>query len=295
MAAIVDRGAGTPVVLVPGIQGRWEWMEETVDALARRARCVSFSLCGEPGTRCRLTAERGFDAHVDQLDRVLDHAKLDRVALCGVSYGGWISVRYAARRPDRITSLVLASAPGPAFRPDARQQRYVHYPWLLLPGFLASTRQRLAPEIAAALPDPAVRRKTARRQYRRILRHPISPGLMAQRIRLALKEDFAADCASLDLPTLVVTGEAGLDRVVPVETTLEYTRLIRGAEHRQLPTTGHIGCVTCANEWADLVMSFVDRERTGETEGLRSRATGTGAEAAGLKPFATGLNGCTSI
>jgi len=281
MAAIVDRGTGTPVVLVPGIQGRWEWMEETVDALARRARCVSFSLCGEPATRCRLTGERGFDAHVDQLDRVLDEAKLDRVALCGVSYGGWVSVRYAARRPDRVTALVLASAPGPAFRPDERQKRYVRFPWLLLPEFLASTRQRLAPEVATALPDPAVRRKTAQRQLRRMLRHPISPGLMAKRIRVALKEDFAADCARLDVPTLVVTGEAGLDLVVPVETTLEYVRLIRGAEHRQLAATGHIGCVTRANEWADIVTSFVDRQRPMAAEVGH--------------PVAAGWSECTSI
>ena len=33
---IVDRGSGVPVVVIPGIQGRWEWMKPGVDALARR-------------------------------------------------------------------------------------------------------------------------------------------------------------------------------------------------------------------------------------------------------------------
>ena len=34
---MTDRGAGPPLVLVPGIQGRWEWMAPAVDALAGKS------------------------------------------------------------------------------------------------------------------------------------------------------------------------------------------------------------------------------------------------------------------
>ena len=37
---IVDVGSGPPVILVPGIQGRWEWMKPAVDALSARCRVV---------------------------------------------------------------------------------------------------------------------------------------------------------------------------------------------------------------------------------------------------------------
>ena len=37
MNGIVDKGHGTPIVLIPGVQGRWEWMRPTVDALATSA------------------------------------------------------------------------------------------------------------------------------------------------------------------------------------------------------------------------------------------------------------------
>ena len=45
---IVDTGSGPPVVVIPGIQGRWEWMKPGIDALAGRCRTVTFSLCDEP-------------------------------------------------------------------------------------------------------------------------------------------------------------------------------------------------------------------------------------------------------
>ena len=45
--AIIDVGAGRPIVLIPGIQGRWEWMQPAVAALAVRFRVITFSLLGE--------------------------------------------------------------------------------------------------------------------------------------------------------------------------------------------------------------------------------------------------------
>ncbi len=263
---IVDRGHGDPVVLVPGIQGRWEWMAPCVDALAAGGRAVSCSLPGEPGSGAALLASRGFDVHLEWLDAVWEAAGLGPAVLCGVSYGGWVSVKYAAARPERVRGLVLASAPGPGFEPDRRQQYYVRAPHLLLPAFLVTTRQRMKPEVKRALPDPAARFRFVRRQLALMARAPISPGLMARRLRVAMQEDFAAAARAVQAPTLVVTGEDGLDRVVPVSSTREYLRLVPGATGAVLAQTGHLGCVTRPREFAALVRSV--RCRTAEAAGV---------------------------
>ena len=41
---MIDRGSGRPIVLIPGIQGRWEYLAGTVNALARSHRVLTFSL-----------------------------------------------------------------------------------------------------------------------------------------------------------------------------------------------------------------------------------------------------------
>ena len=33
MERMIDGNSDSPLVLIPGIQGRWEWMEPAVDAL----------------------------------------------------------------------------------------------------------------------------------------------------------------------------------------------------------------------------------------------------------------------
>lgn len=99
---IVDRGGGTPVVVIPGIQGRWEWMEPAIDALAPRCRVVTYSLADEPTCGGRFDAAHGFDCYVEQVRDALDEAGLQTAAICGVSYGGLIAAAFAARYPDQI-------------------------------------------------------------------------------------------------------------------------------------------------------------------------------------------------
>ena len=56
---LIQRGTGRPIVLVPGIQGRYEWQLPTVDALAALGRVTTFSLCDEPTSGCAWTEAAG--------------------------------------------------------------------------------------------------------------------------------------------------------------------------------------------------------------------------------------------
>ena len=86
---------------------------------------------------------------------------------------------------------------------------------------------------------------------------------MAQRIRFALAVDFAADCRRVTAPTLVVTGEQELDRIVGIETTRDYLACIPGARHAVFERTGHLGLVTQPARFAEIVCGFVEECRAG--------------------------------
>jgi pimeloyl-ACP methyl ester carboxylesterase len=222
---------------------------------------ISCSLPGERGSGSPLPRDARFDEHVDHLDHVLDRAGLPRATLCGVSFGGWIALRYAARRSGRTTALVLASSPGPGFEPTAPQRRYIRRPRLMAPAFVLSSWTRLGPEIRAAFDGGWARAQFIWTHLARIASSPMSPGAMARRMRMAAGEDFAADCAAVDAPTLVLTCDDGLDRVIPVASTREYLARINGAVGATLPRTGHLGLVTRPEAWAAIVGRFVEALR----------------------------------
>ena len=259
MPATIDVGSGPPVVLIPGIQGRWEWMWPAIDALERSCRVISFSLAEDGANGRRVDPTRGFDGYLDQIDDVMTRAGLAEAAVCGVSFGGLVALHWAARRPERTRALVLVSTPSPDWKPAARFEWYVRAPRLFSPVFAAQTPFRLGPEIWRAHDSVSDRLAFSGRHLARMALSPFSPKGMAQRMRMMSNVDFEADCRKVTAPTLVLTGEAGLDRVVPVAGTRSYTDRIAGARHLTLERTGHIGLVTRPDQFADMVGPFVER------------------------------------
>jgi 3-oxoadipate enol-lactonase len=255
-----DQGTGPVVVVIPGLQGRWEWMAPALQRLATRCRVISYSLCGDLGSGRVADPSQGFEGYLQQLDEVLAAARVNHATICGVSFGGFIALRYAACRPGRVDALILASAPAPGWQPTPQQARWLARPWLSAPVFVATSPFRLWPEVRAARPNWPSRLGFFARQGLRAARSPMIPGLMARRIHEAQQIDFEKDCARISVPTLVVSGEEDLDRVVPVGNTRAYAAMIPGARYEKLEGTGHIGVLTQPDRFADLVGGFVDAQ-----------------------------------
>jgi pimeloyl-ACP methyl ester carboxylesterase len=255
---IVDRGGGTPVVVIPGIQGRWEWMAPAIDALAQRCRVITFSLADEPSCGGQFDARRGFWCYVEQVREALDTAGVTEAAICGVSYGGLIAAAFAERYPDRTSSLVLVSALAPSWKPDARVKFYLRAPRLLTPLFMIASL-RMYPEIAAANPGVLRGFLAAIGHAWRVVTHMFSPGRMARRVHLLGSIDGRQELPRVTKPTLVITGEPSLDRVVPVGTTREYLRLWPQATGATIARTGHLGLITRPAEFANMVVPFAEQ------------------------------------
>ena len=243
-----DEGSGNAVVVIPGMQGRWEWMRPALRALSAYCRVISYSL-GPAKT---------FDDLVAQVDRALDERGVAAAAIAGVSFGGLIATRFAATRPERTTALVVVSTPSPSWKPSPDQARYLESPWRSTPAFLVTSPQRLWPEISAALDGWPSRLRFCVEHTARIIAAPIVPAEMARRMRLNPGAGLVADCASVQARALVMTGEPGLDRVVPVESTREFVRLFGDAEYAMMERTGHIGVLTQPGRFARIAGEFVN-------------------------------------
>jgi len=250
-------GRGLPLLVIPGVQGRWEWMRPGIRALASRFRVATYSLSGDREDVLP-TSATCFDDLVRQALNAMTRAGWTRAAVLGTSYGALIATRLAARHPDRVSALVLASPLPPDFEPDARIERLIARPRLMAPGFMAAAPLRTLPEIRVA--RPADWPRCAAGMASLVVRWPQSPVRMAARIRLLAGENFVADARQVTCPTLVLTGEDRMDVVVPPRMSRRYLSLIPGAVEARLPRTGHFGMVTRPVEFAALVGDFVEME-----------------------------------
>ena len=255
---LVEFGSGPLLVLIPGIQGRWQYLGPAVDALASSFRVVTFPLCGEPDCDVRFDPALGFDNDARIILEAIDRHGFERAIICGISFGGLPAIRFAATHPERTAALVLVSTPGPQWRLRPRHEVYARKSWLFGPLFLVESPFRVFREIRAALPTWRARWEFVRWQLGTLARSPLSPARMAARAALIAGTDIVPDCARVRAATLLVTGERDLDRIVRVDATLAYLRLVAGARHATIENTGHLGSITRAALFASIVKEFVE-------------------------------------
>lgn len=105
-------GAGETVVLVHGMGNQaGSWVKVAAD-LSHRVRILVPDLPGH-GDSAPYEGPLGLETLVDGLAALVDRESPDApVTLVGNSMGGWVSMLYAARHPERVEHLVLMGSAG---------------------------------------------------------------------------------------------------------------------------------------------------------------------------------------
>jgi pimeloyl-ACP methyl ester carboxylesterase len=104
-------GSGTPLVLAYGIGGNTDMWDTNTAALAARHRVVLW----EPRGHARSDspedpARYSFARWAADLGQLLDHLRLRRAHVGGLSLGAGIATRFALRQPRRVRSLIVTNS-----------------------------------------------------------------------------------------------------------------------------------------------------------------------------------------
>jgi proline iminopeptidase len=114
---ILGTGTGTPLVMVnggPGFDHLYFHTSTAWDKLGESRRIIFYDQRGngrssplKPGQSCTLADQ------IDDLDALRAHLGLEKMDLLGGSWGGFLSMAYSARHPERIAHLILVDSGAP--------------------------------------------------------------------------------------------------------------------------------------------------------------------------------------
>jgi pimeloyl-ACP methyl ester carboxylesterase len=96
-----------PLVLLHGSGSNSAEWAHRFPALTERFRVYAVDIIGEPGLSAETRPPLTTDRYAGWLDTVLDHVGAARAAFLTSSFGGWLALDYATRRPERVAALAL--------------------------------------------------------------------------------------------------------------------------------------------------------------------------------------------
>jgi pimeloyl-ACP methyl ester carboxylesterase len=234
-------GEGTPLVFVHEFAGDYRSWHLQVRFFARRYRTIAFNARGYPPSD--VPADPGAysqDRAVEDIRGLLDALGIPRAHICGLSMGGYATLHFGIRHPDRALSLVVAGAgygsvPGERerFRKDVEEtaRRFVEDGIVAVADFYTKgpTRVQLMDK------DPTGWREL----YEQFIAQSAEGHALTMRgVQMTRPSVYDLERAleRLAVPTLVVTGDEDEPCLEPA---LYLKRKIRSSGLLVLPKSGH--------------------------------------------------------
>jgi pimeloyl-ACP methyl ester carboxylesterase len=287
-----DAVDGPPVVCVHGLGGSHANWHDLGPLLASRRRVLAIDLAGH-GRTPRGGRSAAVRANRRLLDRFLDEVVAEPAVLLGNSMGGTIAVLEAAAHPEKVADLVLIGPAAPRVRtevPDlavARQAALFAVPGVA-EKVLTRRRERLGAEgfvrEQMSLTTADITRVSA--EMRRVAVELVASRaagpdadaafLEAARSLVALLARggvYRQKVAAVPHRALVLHGE--LDRLVPLSCSKALLEQRPDWRLEVLDGVGHVPQIEVPSRTADLVLSWLSRDRSADAP--HDRAAGGAA------------------
>jgi pimeloyl-ACP methyl ester carboxylesterase len=235
--AVEDSGGGGPAVLFShGLLYSLRMWDPQISALRQRFRCIAYDHRGQGQSDATLTG-LDMDTLTEDVAALIHALGIGPVHFVGMSMGGFVGMRLAARRPGLVRSLVLIdTSAGP--EPRENIPRYRRLEWVAR---WFGTRPVLG-RVEAIMHGASARRDPARAAVLRMWREHllrVDAVAMNRAVEGVLTRESALPLLPrIDRPTLVLVGEEDV-ATVPARSE-ELAAGIRGSQLVRIPRAGHM-------------------------------------------------------
>lgn len=241
------QGGALPVIAVnggPGLSHVYMVQNNMWDKVAAHRMVVFYDQRGTGASKkMQPGAAMTMDAQVADLEAVRAAAGLDKFALVGDSYGGFLGMAYALAHPEHVAKLILSDAAGPSYQGMVR----------ILQDVFPDIQEQAAAEEKALGGDTEAAAQAGLRSHFRMIFYSLEKeqAYMAKakdigyvpKVARAVGQagsdvDFTAKLPTLTMPTLVLSGRWDMN-VAPL-TAWRIAKAIPGAKIIFFEKSGHL-------------------------------------------------------
>ncbi|MEV0618043.1 alpha/beta fold hydrolase [Nonomuraea sp. NPDC050404] len=229
------------------------WLAQR-EGLAKVCRVITPDLRGFGGSRLG-EDEPSLDLMADDVVRLLDEEGIDRAVVGGLSMGGYVTMAFCRRHPDRVLGVILADTKASQDPPPAKENRE-----RIAQAVLAGGSDVLVTEVLPALIGPTTKERRAMvfgRVKGLVQSAPPRAVAWAQRA-MAERPDSFETLNALKVPLLVVVGEE--DELSPPADADAMAQAAPDGRMEIIPKAGHLSAVEQPEAFNTAVAEFLTSE-----------------------------------
>jgi 3-oxoadipate enol-lactonase len=243
-----------PVVLLHAFPLNSQMWAPQIEELSHRSRFIAIDLMGFGSSDAPEDVSRySMDAFADQVKAVVDDSGAERIVLCGLSIGGYISFAFWRRHSHMLAGIILADTKAEADDDAARERRTAQQSRVadegidgvadaLISGPLLSDATRSAkPEVVDWV--------------RRLAKNPAA-GYIGTLEALKSRPDSTSDLDRIGIPALIVVGED--DTLTPPAAAEHMHSRLRASRLTVIPEAGHLSSLEAPGPFNAALAGFLD-------------------------------------
>jgi pimeloyl-ACP methyl ester carboxylesterase len=246
-----DVGGGTPLVLLHGFPlSSAMWLAQR-EGLAARFRVITPDLRGFGGSPLG-TDEPSIDAMADDVASLLDSRGIERAIIGGLSMGGYVTLAFCRRHPERVLGVVLADTKATADPEATRASRIRIAERLEAERNVSVLLEELLPQLVG--PTTMRQRALVYGRVRGLVQStPPHAAAWAQRA-MANRPDSLGALAEFRAPALILHGAE--DTIATEEDARAMAGTLPNAELTVIPRSGHLTAVEQPQLFNEAVAEF---------------------------------------
>ncbi len=251
LPAIHDTGTGEAVLFIHAFTLDASQWDHQVAALSGDMRCVRVDLWGCGASPPPPEGEPTLDAFAAAVLAALDSRNIERVAVVGLSMGGYLAFALWRLAPQRISALVLCNTRATADAAGSRDERLAMAEQVERE---QSVESIVEPMVARLLSPDAQSEAHIVDPVRGRIRRCTPAGIAFAQRAMAARPDSTSLLASITVPALVIAGAK--DAIIPTQEVLAIADGIPGARYAELDC-GHVSNLELPRAVNDQLAGFL--------------------------------------
>lgn len=241
------------IVFLHGFPYNWRMWEYQINHLSSDYFCVAYDIRGLGESEIG-DGQYTMEGFVEDLKSIIESLSLNKPALCGLSMGGYISLRAVEKYQDLFGALILCDTRSNADDDAAKLRRQN--------GIIKISKEGVEPFVKEFVPGTfgdlfKTENKDEYEKWIKICASSNPIGVKGCLLAMLGRTDTTSFLSKINIPTLVVCGS--FDALTPPEYMRDMAAKIPSAEFAVVPRAGHMSPIENPGFVNDAIKGFLDR------------------------------------